>query len=76
MIYEPIELIRLKDDNDRLIDYRDTNRTRLMRHRLTEINEALSTAELDLYDPTIQQDGAFLRIADSHFLYPAMNTLY
>jgi hypothetical protein len=46
VIYDPVELIRLKDRDDKLIDYRDTNNTISMRRRLEEINEALSAADL------------------------------
>jgi hypothetical protein len=76
VIYEPVELIRLKGGGNNLIDYRDTNNTLLMRRRLKEINEALSTAKLELNGPTVQHDGMLLRIGGQHYLYPAMRTLY
>ena len=41
VIYDPVELIRLKDNDRTLIDYHDTSNTRPMRRRLEEINEAL-----------------------------------
>ena len=76
LIYDPVELIRLKDCGGRLIDYRDTNKTISMRRHLQEINEALSLAELQLNAPTVEQDGILLRIGNAHLLYPAMRSLY
>jgi hypothetical protein len=75
VIYDPVELIRLKDHDDKLSDYRDTNNTISMRRRLEEINEAVSAAELELNAPTIKHDGMLLRMG-AHVLYPAMRTLY
>jgi hypothetical protein len=75
VIYDPGELIRLKDRDDKLSDYRDTNNTISMRRRLEEINEALSAADLELNAPTIKHDGMLLRMG-AHVLYPAMRTLY
>jgi hypothetical protein len=76
LIYDPVELIRLKDHDEKLIDYRDTNNTISMRRRLEEINEALSAVELQLHAPNVKQDGVLLRVGDGHSLYPAMRTLY
>ena len=76
VIYDPVELIRLRDHNDKLIDYRDTNNTILMRRRLEAINEALSAADLELNAPGVRQHGMFLRVGDDHLLYPAMRILY
>jgi hypothetical protein len=76
VIYDPVELIRLKDHDEKLINYRDTNNTISMRRRLEEINEALSAAELELHDPTVKRDGMLLRLANKHVLYTAMRTLY
>jgi hypothetical protein len=76
VIYDPVELIRLKDHDEKLIDYSDTNNTISMRRHLREINEAVSSADLQLHAPSVQQDGMLLRVGDGHFLYPAMRTLY
>jgi len=76
VIYDPVELIRLKDHDKKLIDYSDTNNTISMRRHLREINEAVSSADLQLHAPSVQQDGMLLRVGDGHFLYPAMRTLY
>jgi len=76
VLYDPVELIRLKDDDGRLTDYRDTNNTISIRRRIEEINEALSTARLQLTGPTIETDGLLLRVDDAHLLYTAMRTLY
>jgi hypothetical protein len=47
-----------------------------MRRHLEEINEALSTAELQLYSPIMKHDGMLLWVGDNHMLYPAMRALY
>ena len=54
VIYDPVELIRLKDHDGELIDYQETNNTISMRRRLDEINEALSTVDLQLRAPDIR----------------------
>jgi len=76
VIYDPVELIRLKDDDEKLINYSDTNITISMRRRLEEINETLSAAELELDTPAVEHEGMVLRVGDAQFLYPAMKTLY
>lgn len=76
VMYDPVELLRLRDHNDKLIDYRDTNNTISMGRRLKEINEAVSAADLELNAPGVQQYGMLLRIGDDHLLYPAMRILY
>ena len=53
VIYDPVELVRLKDHDGKLTDYRETNNTISMRRRLEEVNEALSAAELQLNHPTV-----------------------
>jgi hypothetical protein len=40
-VHDPGEVIRLRDADDRLLDYRDTDETLRMRRRLKPINEAL-----------------------------------
>src|SRR5215217_2991659 len=40
-VYDPGEIIRLKDEDDGLVDYMDTNNTIRMRRTLASINEAL-----------------------------------
>jgi hypothetical protein len=76
VIYDPVELIQLKDHDRELIDYRDTNNTISMRRRIEEFNEALSAVDLQLRAPGVQHDGMLLRVGDDHLLYPAMRTLY
>ena len=76
VIYDPVELIRLKDHDQKLIDYRDTNFTISMRRHLEEINEALSTAELQLHSPIVKRDGMLLWVGDNHALYPLMRALH
>jgi hypothetical protein len=76
VIYDLVELIRLKDRDENLVNYSDTNITISMRRRLEEINESLSAAELELPTPAVKHEGTVLRLGDRHFLYPAMKTLY
>jgi hypothetical protein len=76
VIYDPVELVRLKDHDGKLTDYRDTDNTLSMRRRLEEVNETLSAAELQLNHPAVERDGLLLRVGNDHLLYPAMRTLY
>jgi hypothetical protein len=66
----------LKDHDQKLIGYRDTNTTMSMRRNVEEINEALSTAELELRSRIVRCDGMLLWVSDNHVLYPAMRALY
>lgn len=75
VIWDPVEVIRLKDRDGCLIDYRDTNRTIRMRARLEEINEALGSTRIELLDPQATFSGHVIRIG-ANVLYPAMNALY
>lgn len=76
VIYDPVELIRLKNRDGKLVDYRDTNNTISMRRRLEEINEGVSAIDLQLHAPAVERNGMLLRVGDDHLLYPAMRTLY
>src|SRR4051794_14740539 len=49
VLYEPGEIIRLKDKDKSLIDYRDTNDTIRMRHELASINEALRAVNIGIH---------------------------
>ena len=69
------ELIRLKDSDGHLVDYRDTDRTLGMRKRLDGMNEALTATQIDLHHPSAVHDGQVIRIGE-HVVYPAMNSLY
>jgi hypothetical protein len=62
VIYEPRELIRLKDANGTLIDYDDTRRRDAMRRELREDNEALRATDVDLPAEAAARDGSFFRI--------------
>ncbi|MGO7115563.1 hypothetical protein ACCS79_03525 [Rhizobium johnstonii] len=59
------ELIRLKDENKELTDYRDTNVTEAERRFMASINEALSGHTLDLKSPNGIRDGDLIRFAKS-----------
>ncbi len=65
VIYEPRELIRLKDADGALIDYDDTRRTDAMRRELREINEALRATDVDLPAEAAARDGSCLRIGNA-----------
>jgi hypothetical protein len=58
--YDPGEIIRLKDENGKLIDYGDTHRTRRMRKQLAALNEAL--ADLEITVPAAKRRGLHLVI--------------
>jgi len=65
VIYDPGELIRLKDADRKLIDYTDRPRTVAMRREMCEINEALRAANVDLPVDGVCREGLFLRIGDA-----------
>lgn len=75
VIYDPCETIRLRDSDRKLIDYRDTARTDRMRKRLNEINEAITSAEIDLEAPDAVHGEHAIQCGD-HTLYPAMQSLF
>ncbi|MGH7072533.1 MAG: hypothetical protein ACREFO_21335, partial [Acetobacteraceae bacterium] len=70
------ELIRLRSDERRWVDYHDTERTRLMRRFLQEQNEALTTIRIELAVPGISNDRGILRANWDVVLFPAMRALY
>ncbi|MFL5283208.1 MAG: helix-turn-helix domain-containing protein [Rhodopila sp.] len=70
------ELMRLKDENGHLVNYRDTERTRRERRFLNEMNEAIGSLRIDLDAPHIVHEGTVIRCGDDHVLYPAMQALY
>ena len=65
VIYDPGELIRLKDADGNLIDYEDTRRTDAMRCQMREINEALRATDVDLPAEGVSREGPFLRLGDA-----------
>jgi len=65
VIYDPGELIRLKDVDDNLIDYGDTRRSEAMRREMREINEALRATDVDLPVDGACREGPFLRLGDA-----------
>ncbi|MGH7223681.1 MAG: hypothetical protein ACRELF_10665, partial [Gemmataceae bacterium] len=70
------ELIRLRSDERRWVDYHDTERTRLMRRFLHEQNEALTATLIELDAPGISNDRGILRVNSDVVLFPAMRALY
>lgn len=75
VVYDPGELIRLKDSYDNLIDYDDTRSTEAMRRQLREVNKVLREADVDLPGQAAIREGPFLRIGDS-ILNLAMDVMH
>lgn len=71
----PGELVRLRDGEGHLVDYRDTARTDELRGFLSAQNEAISSIDLRLELDGAVTDGPVLKI-DELSLYPALRTLY
>jgi hypothetical protein len=55
VVYEPLELIVLRDDHGNPVDYRDTRNTRAMRRRLEGFNESLLDQQIGLGDQVIRE---------------------
>jgi hypothetical protein len=55
VIYQPVELLILRDLNGELVDYRDNRDTRRMRKRLVAINEALLSQETGIAGRIIRE---------------------
>ncbi len=51
--YNPIELVILRDDNKKLIDYKDTTKTRKIREILTRVNEVNQSAKIQYKEYTL-----------------------
>jgi hypothetical protein len=74
-VFDPHELIRLKDAQGKLIDYRDTAETAKMRRQLTNFNEAIATADIALTAPGAVRDGDIIRCG-RHTLYLAQRAYH
>jgi len=57
LLYEPLEIILLRDTNGELVDYRDNRKIRAMRNRLAALNEGLASQQIAL-------DGRVIREGD------------
>ncbi len=75
VIYDPGELIRLKDADGNLIDYEDTRRADAMRREMREINEALRATDVNLLVEGASREGPFLRLGDA-FLNQAIDVMH
>jgi hypothetical protein len=64
VLFDPMEVIRLKDSDERPVDYRDTAATERMRSRLNKINEALRAAHIDLESPDAVKEDEVIRCGD------------
>jgi len=69
------ELVRLKDEQGRLVAYRDTERTLRDRRFLETVNERIAAANIRLDAPDAVLDGHVLRFG-RHAVYPDMKALY
>ncbi|HEV7417011.1 MAG TPA: hypothetical protein VGN98_12690 [Tianweitania sediminis] len=69
------ELVRLKDEQGRLVTYRDTERTVRDRRFLEIVNERIAGADIRLTAPGAVLDGHVLRFG-GHAVYPDMKALY
>jgi hypothetical protein len=69
------ELIRLKDKDGNLIDYRDTQRTSDNRKLLQKVNARIAESEIRLEAPDAVVDGNVIRF-DNHTVYPDMIEMY
>jgi hypothetical protein len=58
-LYEPLEIILLRDSNGDLVDYRDNRKIRAMRSRLTALNEGLASQQVAL-DGRVIHEGDIL----------------
>jgi hypothetical protein len=58
-LYEPLEIILLRDSNGDLVDYRDNRKIRAMRRRLTALNEGLASQQIAL-DGRVIHEGDIL----------------
>ena len=56
------ELIRFKNADGKLIDYRDTGRTRAERQFLTKVNRSIAEANITISSPDVVVEGGVLRI--------------
>lgn len=73
--HEVGEVIRLKDAEGRLIDYRENDKTRRDRAMLAKINRSLSEAEIGLDIPAAVRDGNAIRL-DGYSVFPGKTSLY
>lgn len=75
LAYDPREIIRLKDADGDLVDYRDTRETRRMRRDLAQDNEHLAALRIDV--PGAERHGRHMVFNGNCFVLPTPgNGLY
>jgi len=75
LAYDPREIIRLKDADGELVDYRDTRETRRMRRDLAQDNEHLAALRIDV--PGTERRGHHMVFNNNCFVMPTPgNGLY
>jgi hypothetical protein len=73
--FEPREVIRLRDNNGKLIDYPETAHTRQLRSEVEAINDSMSGTIVDLAAPGVRHAGHYWIVSGSYLL-PTPPCLY
>jgi len=73
--FEPREVIRLRDNNGKLIDYHETAHTRQLRSEVEAINASMSGMTIDLAAPGVRHAGHYWIVSGSYLL-PTPPCLY
>lgn len=59
--HEVFELVRFKDADGKLVEYRDTDRTRAERLFMSKINRSIAEADIALVCPDAKSEGGLIR---------------
>jgi len=59
--HEVFELVRFKDADGKLVDYKDTDKTRTDRLFLTKVNRSIAEADIALVSPDTKIEGGLIR---------------
>jgi hypothetical protein len=68
LTYDPVEIVRFKNTDGQLIDYRDTPDTHRMRREVRQLNEAFATITINLEAPDVGWHGHVVRVDDKYVL--------
>jgi hypothetical protein len=74
-VFDPRELIRLKNTDGKLIDYRETAATEHMRRQIADINDAISGANITMIAPKTTRKAQII-CCGKHTLYLAQRKYY
>jgi hypothetical protein len=75
LTYDPVETVRLKDGDGRLVDYRDTPDTHRMRREIRQLNEAFASVSFNLEAPDVAWHGDVVRL-DGEYVLPTKTSGY